>query len=236
MRRIDWLAGCLALVAGVAAGHAVGCSNGETDCASYPDAMNCVGRHGRGQRGVHGDGIDGDVVDGHDGDRGRGRGSAPAAELRGPPVAPTTVKGKTTGNILDECAVFVSPTSTAATPDGSMANPYKTIATALFATSGSKNKVFACKSGAFTEALTLAVDVEVYGGFDCTTDPTQWTWAVADRSELDGPADAAALTIMAAADGALVSGFTIKGAAPASMTMGSGRASPWRSTTCRRWG
>ncbi len=228
MRRIDWLAGCLALVAGASGTYAAGCviGNGETDCSTYPNSAKCAIATGTGASTSSSTSATSPTSSTTSsttstmGTGGMDSGPPPPPNCSGPPVAPTTVKGKTTGNILDECAVFVSPTSTAATPDGSMASPYKTLKDALGATTSSKNKVFACKSGAFSEAVTLSSEIEVYGGFDCTTDPTQWTWAAADRSEIDGPADGVALTIMAAADGALVSGFTIKGAAPSSATMG----------------
>jgi hypothetical protein len=206
MRRIDWLAACLALGAGIGGAYAAGCviGNGETDCGAYPGKVAChIGTSSGTGTGGH-----------PSSSSSTGTGGSPPPNCEGPPVAPVTKGKTTTGNILDECAVFVSAASTATNPDGSMASPYKTLADALANTTSSKTKVFACKSTPFSEAVTLMADLEVYGGFDCTTKPAQWTWLATDRTELDGPADKVALTITAAADGALVSGLTIKGGAP----------------------
>jgi hypothetical protein len=201
MRRIDWLAGCLALAAGVTGGHLAGCSNGESDCSQYPAAAACHIGTGSGAGGQ---------TSSSSSTMGTGAtGGAPPSSCSGPPHGDAT-----TGNISDECAVFVSAASTEATPTGTMASPYRTLSNAIANTTSSKTKVFACKSMPFSEAVSVYSDIEVYGGFDCTTTPTQWTWTATDRTEIDGPADKPALTIKEAADGALVSGFTIKGGAP----------------------
>jgi hypothetical protein len=120
-------------------------------------------------------------------------------------------------NITEACGVFVSA---AASPGGTgtRASPYDTLQKAIDNANG--KRVYACAAMPFSEAITIAAPVEVFGGFaDCTTD-SGWTWTQAARSELDGPADQIALTIQAGADGATVEGFKIVAASPSSMTMG----------------
>ena len=176
MRGVDWLAGAVALAVGAGGGLVVGCNPGVNDCSQYPDSTAC-------HLGLGGGAMSSSST--------MGTGGAPPLSCDGPPLAPDGL----VGNIVDACAVFVSAASTSTAPDGTMANPYNTLADALAKTTSSRTKVFACTSKPFTEAVILAANRELYGGFDCTTTPAQWTWKATDRTELDGPADAVALTI-----------------------------------------
>ncbi len=195
MRRVDWLVGLGALVT-VSGGAAAlaglgGCSADLTDCSKYAHD-GCPGYTSTTSTSTGTDG-----------------GPPPPADCTGDPTAPV---GTSTGNIRDTCAIFVRADSTAATPDGTMENPYKTLKDALANTTSAKIKVFACKSMPFSEAVTVSSGIELYGGFDCTS--SQWTWTATDRTELDGPSDAVALTIPMSGDGALVSGWKIVGGTP----------------------
>src|SRR5579871_6808215 len=196
MRHIDLTAGLVALLAGVAGAHAAGCviGNGSKDCSSFPDKTMC-GSTGGGTTTTS-----------------TTTGPPPPAECGGDPTPPMDTSTKKTGNIRDDCAIFVCADSTAASPDGTMENPYKTLKQALASTTSSKIKVFACKAMPFSEGVTVSSAVELYGGFDCTQ--SQWTWTATDRTELDGPADTVALTIPMSGDGALVSGWKIVAAKP----------------------
>jgi hypothetical protein len=208
MNRMDWLAGCFALVAGAACAHAMGCSNGATDCANYPNANGC----GTGTGGSSTTSTSTSTSSSS------GTGGTSLTCTPGNPSPPVTSGNTMSGNIRDECAVFVNAASTATSPAGTMEAPYKTLADAI--TNANGKPVFACKAMPFTEAVTLSAKLELYGGLDCTTDPTQWTWTATDRSEIDGPADTVAMTIPVSADGSTVSGWTIKAAAPSSLTNG----------------
>jgi hypothetical protein len=120
-------------------------------------------------------------------------------------------------NVIEGCGVFVSA---AAAPGGTgtRASPYSSLQKAIDDAGG--KRVYACAAMPFSEAVTIAAPVEVFGGFaDCAASGG-WTWTQEGRSELDGPADQIALTIEKGAAGASVEGFKIVGASPSSMTMG----------------
>jgi hypothetical protein len=195
MRRIDWLVGMGALVSGVVSACVI--ASGENDCASFKDKTKC----------------------GTGGSTSSGTGGAPPVECSGDPAPVMDTMTMKSGNIRNECAVFVSATSTAATPDGTMANPYKTLKEAIGATASNKLKVFACKAMPFSETVDITSKIEFYGGFDCSQ--TMWTWSATDRTEIDGLPDAPTVTVEKTGDGTVVSGFTIKATKP-SNPMGGG--------------
>ena len=191
MRQIDVLAGMMGLLAvGVAAQQAGCVFNAFNDCELYP--------HG-GCPGVG-------TASGTGGSTGTmsASGTGGSTDCGGDPKPGALGKG----NINDDCAVFVRADATGATPDGSMANPYKLLQDAIDKPKGQRTKVFACKSMPFTEEVALASGLEVYGGFDCSQ--ASWTWAASGRTALDGPPGKVVLTIKNGSIGALVSGWTVK--------------------------
>ena len=118
-------------------------------------------------------------------------------------------------NVIDDCGVFAQADATGTTEDGTQAHPYKTLQKAIDNAAG--KRVYACASAPFVEAVTIAVGVEMYGGFDCAKG---WAWSQDKRSALNGPVDAVALTIGKGATGARVEGFAVTGASPGDMKGG----------------
>jgi hypothetical protein len=110
-------------------------------------------------------------------------------------------------NVIDACGVFVQADATGATEDGTQAHPYKTLQQGID-NAGSK-RVYACASAPYSEAVTIAAPVEMYGGFDCAKG---WGWKADARSALNGPAGAVALTLTKQGDGAKVQGFAVTAA------------------------
>jgi hypothetical protein len=107
-------------------------------------------------------------------------------------------------NVVDACGVFVQADAAGAVEDGTRAHPYKKLQSAVD-NAGAK-RVYACTSAAYSEAVTIAAPVELYGGFDCTKG---WGWKADARSALNGPAGAVALTLTKPAGGARIQGFTV---------------------------
>jgi hypothetical protein len=91
---------------------------------------------------------------------------------------------------------------------GSKAKPYKTLDAAIKAAGPAKKPVYACAE-TFTETLTVAVGVGVYGGLDCTT---KWGYAGDAKSTLTTGADAVPLTLSASANGASLFDFKVQAA------------------------
>lgn len=110
-------------------------------------------------------------------------------------------------NVIDACGVFVQADAAGATEDGTLAHPYKTLQTAID-NAGAK-RVYACASAPYSEAVTIAAPIELFGGFDCAKG---WGWKADGRSALNGPPGAVALTLTKQGDGAKVQGFTITAA------------------------
>lgn len=106
--------------------------------------------------------------------------------------------------VTEGCGVFVRADEVDAMGDGTRAHPYKTLQTAL--DKAGATRVYACSSAPYSEAVTIAAAVEVYGSFECSKG---WTWNANARSELNGPPGAVALTLTTKADGAKVQGFAI---------------------------
>jgi hypothetical protein len=109
----------------------------------------------------------------------------------------------------DTCGIFVSSSQGADSASaGSKAKPYKTLAAAITAAGAAKKPVYAC-SETFSETLTVAVGVGVYGGLDCTKG---WSYAGDAKSTLTTDADAVPLTLSATANGASLFDFTVQAA------------------------
>jgi len=211
MRRSEWLVSVVALVLGGAGAGVMACAfNTDVgDCNQYP-------RHGCPGYSAAGGGSSTGTLSGSG-----GTGGGTPIVCTGDPSAPVDAGAVQSGNIRDECAVFVRADAVdAGTPDGTMEKPYATLQAAL-QNAGGKKKVYACASATFAEAVNLTAGLEVYGGFSCTS--AQWTWSSTAQTALMGPADSAAFTIGTGADGALVSNFSITGASP-SDPMGGGSA------------
>jgi hypothetical protein len=110
-------------------------------------------------------------------------------------------------NVIDACGVFVQADAVGATEEGTQARPYKSLQKALD-NAGAK-RVYACASAPYSETVTMAAPLTLYGGFECSKG---WAWKADGRSALTGPAGAVALTLTKQADGARVQGFAITAA------------------------
>jgi hypothetical protein len=119
--------------------------------------------------------------------------------------------------VRDECGVFTSA-GAAAGGNGTKAHPFATLAEAVTEAQSSGKRVYACAPSAkgFSEAVTIAASIEVFGGFNCAN----WGWSKAERTALDGPADKVALTFANGANGAKVVGFAVTAASPSDMKSG----------------
>lgn len=125
----------------------------------------------------------------------------------GPPATCVPTAGM--DPVDDTCGVFVSSSLGADSASaGSKANPYKTLAAAIKAAGPAKKPVYAC-SETFTETLTVAVGVGLYGGINCTN---KWSYAGDVKSTLTTDADAVPLTLSASANGASLFDFKVQAA------------------------
>lgn len=109
--------------------------------------------------------------------------------------------------VTEECGVFVQADATGSVEDGTQGHPFKTLQKAIDNAGG--RRVYACSSAPYSEAVTIAAPIEMYGGFECTK---AWAWKVDARSALNGPAGSVALTVTKQGDGAKVQGFAITAA------------------------
>jgi hypothetical protein len=197
MRRIDWLAGLVALLAGGAAAGLGACfSAGTDDCSKYPEDGVCKGWGTSSSSGT------------------TGTGGQPPLKCEGAPNAM---------NDVEQCAVFVAPPSAAdAGPgEGTPTSPYTSLQKAI-QSAGSKAKVYACK-GSFDETVKISSKVEVYGGFDCSQMP--WGLPPANPTPMQMTALTTApgsvpLTVATGAAGTVVSGFAITSGSLSGMTTG----------------
>jgi len=110
-------------------------------------------------------------------------------------------------NVSNACGVFVQADAAGATEEGTQAHPYKTLQKAL--DNAGEKRVYACASAPYSESVTIAAPIEMYGGFECSKG---WAWRADARSTLNGPAGAVALTLTKQADGAKVQRFAITAA------------------------
>ncbi|MGK3960946.1 hypothetical protein WMF38_48820 [Sorangium sp. So ce118] len=104
--------------------------------------------------------------------------------------------------LLASCGVFASA---GARPggNGTKDSPYSRLQEAIDNAKG--NRVCACASQPFAEAVTLRDGIDLLGGFTCEA----WTRPPGARSAIRGPAGQVALTLTAEAGGAMVEAFEI---------------------------
>jgi hypothetical protein len=146
------------------------------------------------------------------GDVGGAGGSGGGAES-GPPLS--CIPSQNVGAIADECGVFVSSSmGNDQAGKGTQASPYQTLAKAI-AEAGGK-PVYACGEG-FTEALSIASSVTLFGALDCGNG---WTYEPSSKTQLTAGADMIPMTLTSAARGTVVHDFSIV-AADASIEGGS---------------
>ena len=125
----------------------------------------------------------------------------------GPPATCVPTAGM--APVDDTCGIFVSSSIGADIPTaGSKAKPYKTLAAAIAAAGPAKKPVYACAE-TFTETLTVAVGVGLYGGLECAS---KWSYTAGGKSTLTTDADAVPLTLAASANGASLFDFTVQAA------------------------
>lgn len=98
--------------------------------------------------------------------------------------------------ISETYGVFVSPGGNDLNA-GTELSPVQTIGHAMDLARGATNRVFACGSaGSYGEILTVGPSrdgVTVYGGLDCTTSASHWTYNAADKATLAPAANSALL-------------------------------------------
>jgi hypothetical protein len=120
----------------------------------------------------------------------------------GPP--PGCVPNESVDPVGDACGVFVSSSLGDDGSPGTKAKPLKTIQAAL-----AKGKpVYACGEG-FTEAVSIAESVTLYGALSCAKG---WVYDAAKKTQLTAGADAIPLTVSKAATSAEVNDFAITAA------------------------
>ena len=110
--------------------------------------------------------------------------------------------------ISDKCGVFVRADAAGPTEDGTQAAPFRSLQKAIDEATNSK-RVYACAKAPYAEALTIAVAVTMYGGFECDQG---WVWKAATRSLITGAAQKVSLTLDNMAGGARIEGFKITSA------------------------
>ena len=105
--------------------------------------------------------------------------------------------------LTETFGVFVAPTgSDAAATPGSRIAPYATIGHAMDqAKTAGLARVYACgTAGNYTENLVVGTSrtgITVYGGLNCTTSPSTWTYVATDKATV-APASGYALQVTAA--------------------------------------
>jgi hypothetical protein len=112
----------------------------------------------------------------------------------------------------DMCGVFVSSSLGADANAGTKEKPLKTLDAAIKKASAMKAPVYACAE-TFTEALSVAGGVEVYGGLDCVK--SGWKWIGFDKglpTALTAAADAVPLSIASSATSVALHDFSVKSA------------------------
>ncbi len=187
MREVSFLS----LFAG--ASVALGCSGDPTckedlSCGTYPGDASTGGGSGAsgsgGTSGMGGVGGDGGTCD-------------------------TTKSPSEESCLVDDAyGVFVSPQGNDSTGDGTMSNPYKTVAKGLTEAKSQSKHLYACADGgSYAETITVnaALDgVELYGGFKCS----DWTYSTTLKSKVESP-DATAWTVTGLTSGLRVEDFEV---------------------------
>jgi hypothetical protein len=177
MRRGEWLISAVVLVLGGAGAGVMACAFNTDlgDCSQYPR----TGCPGYSEVGVGGGGAD-----------------------AGPPkVCPTDPTAATvTGADLDGCGLFVTPGGAGDADggggDGSLDNPFHSLAAAAAAKAPGKVKQIYVCADAYTTASTVTFSggVSIYAGYTACTGT--WTWGGAESmATLTGPADQPALVL-----------------------------------------
>jgi hypothetical protein len=118
----------------------------------------------------------------------------------GPPPCNTALDPKSAPCVIDEAlGVFVAPTGSDATGNGSKAKPYATITKAVAAPRPGMLRAFVC-AGTYKEpaVVTAAADgMAIYGGLDCAT----WAYDAANKVLVAPTAHGPALTVTGVATG-----------------------------------
>jgi hypothetical protein len=119
--------------------------------------------------------------------------------------------------ISEAFGVFVSPKGSDSNP-GTMASPVQTVGHAMDVAKAAGKRVYACGSaGSYDEHLVVGSSrdgVSVYGGFDCTTSPSQWTYVASDKAVVAPSTQGYALEVSGLASGVKFEdfGFTAQSA------------------------
>ncbi len=236
MRRMDWLVGAMALVAGGAGAVSFGaCSTDLADCSKYP-AAGCPGYGSGGGTTTMSSGTmsSPSSTNGTGASASTGTGGMAADCGLDPLTNPEAVS--------DACGVFVS-TSGASTNAGTQESPLGAISDALVkAQTGSKPYVFVCAE-AYTETTTLSINhaIKIYGNLmgcqPITADGgtgdggaadggAGWTMGEAtsegERATLNGPTDAITMLVAPASGTVDIYGLNVASPAAAKMADGNG--------------
>ncbi len=124
------------------------------------------------------------------------------------------IPSENTAAVADTCGVFVSSSKGSdTTGNGTQAQPYKTLTTALTKAKG--QPVYVCGE-AFNEAVTVSAKVELYGALDCAKG---WVYDASTKTRLTAATGKAPLTLTGMPTVAEVLDFSIT-AADASTTTG----------------
>ncbi|MGH7296043.1 MAG: hypothetical protein ACRELB_13965, partial [Polyangiaceae bacterium] len=107
--------------------------------------------------------------------------------------------------------IFVSPGGTDSASCGSQLSPCKTIGQAMDLAKAAGKRVYACGSAGNYTIENLVVGssrdgVKAYGGLNCTTTPSQWTYNATDKATM-APASGYALQISGLATGVAFEDF-----------------------------
>lgn len=164
----------LAVLVGFGCGLAsLGCSNLADDCDK---TLTCSGNSAGDASTGGGSGDAGTGGSGGASGTGGSSGSSGSGGNDGSTCDPTKSPSED-GCVIDEqYGVFVDSGSTAGTPDGTRANPYKTITDAIGAAAG--KRIYVCNTNdPYKESLSIGASADgiaLYGGFDCTANT--WTY------------------------------------------------------------
>jgi hypothetical protein len=182
--RIFFISSVVALVGvGCADG---GFSRGEPD----GDAGGSSEGGGSGQGGDPGQGGE----DGAGGEQGEGGSTS---------SSPTTHCAPEEGLPVDaSCGLFVRVGSFEA-PDGTMENPYPTLAQAV-ADLGEHTRIYICSGDeVLDEAVVIPSGTELYGGLDCVDD---WRWKLEDFTIVSAPVHEVALKVTPGSEKTIIEG------------------------------
>lgn len=102
-------------------------------------------------------------------------------------------------NTIDDCVVFARADAEGE-GNGTKAEPYSSLQTAIDQASKLNKRVFACGDAAFEGAFFVDAPIELWGGFDCS----DWHYSSVARTKIEGPADQPAITLSMSSAGALL--------------------------------